>query len=204
MSTITNGTVEFERVLRPADFESKRVKVTLSFAVGDDEDPAAATARVGDMAHAEIFRMLAKKEQAVSAVVKPPKVEPPREVAQENPTTNPDAATADQSIKTATPATTTSDPPVVVEPVAPSTAPIGDASPSDIVEVANPTDAELQAACQRARSRGCTPDQLKELIATMVPQPGMRVVHITDPAGRAAALAKIDALQAGAATTGDY
>lgn len=34
--TITNGTVEYERVTRPAEFESKRAKATLFFVVDDD------------------------------------------------------------------------------------------------------------------------------------------------------------------------
>ncbi len=66
---ITNGVVEFERVVRPADFESKRVKVSLSFAVDDGEDAAVASARVGDMAHVEVFRMLRKAETANAAPV---------------------------------------------------------------------------------------------------------------------------------------
>lgn len=64
MMTITNGTVELERSVRPADFETRRVRVSLSYTVDDGADPAAITAAVGDMAFAEIWRQLRRSETA--------------------------------------------------------------------------------------------------------------------------------------------
>lgn len=59
---ITNGTVEIERVLRPADFESKRVKVALSFAIDEAEEAAHVIEHVGQMAHDKLMGMLHRVE----------------------------------------------------------------------------------------------------------------------------------------------
>jgi hypothetical protein len=56
--TITNGTVAYERNVRPADFESKKASVTLSFTVEDGSDPAPVVAKVFAMAVAEVHRRL--------------------------------------------------------------------------------------------------------------------------------------------------
>lgn len=62
---ITNGTVEYERVVRPADYESKRAKVSLTFAVEEDgSDPAAVANTVMRMAMAEVHRTLGVKGAA--------------------------------------------------------------------------------------------------------------------------------------------
>ncbi len=55
---VTNGVVEYGRVTKPADYESKSAKVSLSFAVDDGADPAEVTAKVFDMAVAEVHRRL--------------------------------------------------------------------------------------------------------------------------------------------------
>lgn len=55
---VTNGIVEYERVVKPADYESKRFKVSLSFAIDDGADAAAATAKIGDLVVAEVHRRL--------------------------------------------------------------------------------------------------------------------------------------------------
>lgn len=56
--TITNGTVCYERNVRPADFESKKASVTLSFAVAEDSDPAPVVTKVMDLAVSEVHRRL--------------------------------------------------------------------------------------------------------------------------------------------------
>jgi hypothetical protein len=50
--------------MRPADFESKQAKVTLSFTVEDGSDPAPVVAKVFDMAVAEVHRRLGLLTQA--------------------------------------------------------------------------------------------------------------------------------------------
>lgn len=91
--TITNGTVEYERTVRPADFESKKAKVSLSFAVEDGSDPAPVVAKVMDMAVAEVHRRLGlavdypQVDVAKVAAEKTKRAKaPPAEVPAENPT----------------------------------------------------------------------------------------------------------------------
>lgn len=144
MPTITNGVVEFERQLRPADYENKRVKVTLSFAVDDDDDPETAMAVVADMAWAQVFKTLRKPETATAAppaqpAPKPAVVKPPAAVVKM------DAAEAaqnamdgldDRAIKQAT-----------VEP---------EGSILPLV-----TDAEIDKVIFGVRGRGVSPEQIK-------------------------------------------
>lgn len=140
MPTITNGVIEFERVTRPADFESKRVKVTLSFAVDDDDDddPETAMAIVADMAWAQVFKTLRKSETATAAPLasKPAVVKPPA---------------AAKPVVVVEPAMTNGGTPsaVVVEPE-----PEGSILP--LV-----TDAEIDKAIFGARGRGVSPEQIK-------------------------------------------
>ena len=56
MLQVTNATVEFGRTLKPADFESKPVRVVLSGVLDSPE----ALAVLGDMAYTEAMRLLAK------------------------------------------------------------------------------------------------------------------------------------------------
>lgn len=73
---ITNGTVTFERTLRPADFESKKASVTLSFAIdvdGNDENESVVIDRIGGLARQSCLGMLGLVEQ-------PPKALPAHEL----------------------------------------------------------------------------------------------------------------------------
>ena len=56
--TITNGTVEYGRVTKPADYESKSAKVMFGFAVAEGADPAAITDHVMSLAVAEVHKRL--------------------------------------------------------------------------------------------------------------------------------------------------
>lgn len=98
--TVTNGTVEFERVVRPADFESKRVKVSLTYAIGEDTDAATVAAAVGDMAHAEVMRMLRKPETKVVPAAKPV-AEPPKGATSPPPPADPPPAAEPPSLPAA-------------------------------------------------------------------------------------------------------
>ena len=61
---ITNGIVEFERSVTPAQYEKKAAKVTLHFTVDEGEELASVMARVADVAHAEVFALLRKPESS--------------------------------------------------------------------------------------------------------------------------------------------
>lgn len=56
---ITNGSVEYTRTVRPADFEGKTPKVVLSFNIAEGSDPAMATAKVMGIAVEMVERALA-------------------------------------------------------------------------------------------------------------------------------------------------
>lgn len=167
---ITNGVVEFERVARPADFESKRAKVSLSFAIADGEDAASVSARVGDMAAVEVYRLLARPEKVEP--VKPPVTKPPP------------AAT---EVKTPTVPDPIADAPTVVSTVE-------EAAPPAV------TDAHLDAAVRKARERTVTPDQIKAAILGYTKQPGVSMKSLDPPARAAlvAALDALKPLQAAA------
>ena len=146
MPTVTNGTIEFERQLRPADYENKRAKVTLSFAVDDNDDPATAMAIVADLAWAQVFKTLRKPETAPVA--------PPAQSAPKPAVTKPPAAVK----------------PAVVEPTAPEQPPAVEqdqreqnSEPQEpegsILPVV--TDQEIDKVIFGARGRGVSPEQIK-------------------------------------------
>lgn len=62
---ITNGTVEIERQVRPADYESKKVKVALSFAIDEAEKAEHVIEHVAAMAHDHVMAALKRVETAV-------------------------------------------------------------------------------------------------------------------------------------------
>src|SRR5229473_690271 len=125
MSTITNGTLVVERVLRPADFESKRASVSLSFAIEEGEDAEAVVERVGQMAHAQVMGLVRRPETLVggAALRRPPK-------AAEAPVAAPTNATA-----------------IPEEPDLSGATPM-------VAEAKLVTDAVLKAAFHAARARG--------------------------------------------------
>jgi hypothetical protein len=55
---VTNGTVEYSRMVRPADFEHQTFKVSYSFVVNEGEDHAAVTAEIADEAVAIVHGRL--------------------------------------------------------------------------------------------------------------------------------------------------
>jgi hypothetical protein len=89
---ITNGTVEYGRNVKVADFENKSAKVSLSFGVEDGMDPLLATSLVFDMAVAEVHRRLGlpvdyPQVDVAKVVAKRTRAKtPPAEVPEENPT----------------------------------------------------------------------------------------------------------------------
>lgn len=83
--SITNGTIVVERVTRPADFESKRVSVSLSFTIEEGEAADDWISRIGVLAHTKMMEMLRRPEAASVSNVrdqpKPVKV-PPKAAAE--------------------------------------------------------------------------------------------------------------------------
>lgn len=61
---ITNGKVTFERAVRPADYETKRAIVELSFTVADGEDAGAVVERVGQIAQEKALQLVGLKPAA--------------------------------------------------------------------------------------------------------------------------------------------
>lgn len=68
---ITNGSVEYTRTVRPADFEGKTPKVVLSFNIAEGSDPAMATAKVMGIAVEMVERALAARLTFKSEITVP-------------------------------------------------------------------------------------------------------------------------------------
>lgn len=59
MMAITNGTAEYERKVKPADYESRGAKLSLSFTIAEgDPNPELAVAKVYDTVVAEVHRRI--------------------------------------------------------------------------------------------------------------------------------------------------
>lgn len=162
--TVTNGTVEYERVVRPADFESKRFRVSFSFAVEEGADFEKATAIVGNAAQAEVHRRLGLNPSQPAAL--PAVVAPVQEVAQPAPAgkrTRKSAASADTSTAAASPASSDAASLEDDEPSpttgAPTTPPSGSESGGSEI-----SDKDLGDALQKTRMKGVTAQQLREAI----------------------------------------
>lgn len=82
---ITNGTIEFEHPKKIADYEIKRVKVSLSYSLAEGEDEDLALALVSTMVHKQVMDMLRRPEVVPVSNVrdqpKPAKV-PPKAAAE--------------------------------------------------------------------------------------------------------------------------
>jgi flagella basal body P-ring formation protein FlgA len=164
---VTNGVVEFERVTRPADYESKRGKVSLSFAVEDSEDAEAVVERVGAMAMRRALTMVGEVLQG--EVVQPRRVTktPPKPVTEEVP-----------------------------DPTVPGAEAVSDAVSTSTVEELKPvTDAMLDAAVHKARAKNIMPDQIKAEILKFTGQPGVSMKSL-DQEKRPLLIAAIEALRA--------
>lgn len=199
MPTVTNGTIEYERVVRPADFESKRFKVSLSFAIDDGSDPAAATAQVADLAVAEVHRRLGiksvevwkeaeaeadredgKKRNATMEIVPTAAdplaiTEPAQAVPEENP---PMTAVVEKPASeiAATAAPSETDPLAITEPE-----PVAEADISD-----KPlSDKDLHAAIHQAMGHKVANAEVKKVIAEFTGKPGMSVTLVPQEKRRA-------------------
>lgn len=177
---VTNGTVEYSRTVKPADYESKAAKVTLAFAVDEGEpNPEAVVARVFDMASAEVHRRLglpvAKAGIISSYDTRPTQedIDKPREKKVE-------AAAAPQPDPTLTPASPSHLPepaaPVTDDPLAitaPATAPLVLDTPVEI------TDVDLHSAVHQAiEKHKVTAVQIRDLTATFTGVPGKSMTAI--------------------------
>lgn len=194
--TVTNGIVEYARTTRPADFESKNAKVTLSFVVEEGSDPAPVVAKVMDMAVGEVHRRLGIEGvplwKAVGLPADPggevvvdvtavnaPKGRrakaPPAEVPVADPTIvapgEPASVGATAATTTAPTATPTTDPAAIGEPET--------VEPQPEAEIVY-TDADLQKAIHLAIERKVGHDAIKGLIwhADFTGLPGKRVSDI--------------------------
>ena len=86
MPTITNGSVEIERQVRPADYESKKVKVALSFVIDEAEKAEHVIEHVAAMAHDHVMAALKRVESVVAGKKEPTAaVNPPSTVSSGSP-----------------------------------------------------------------------------------------------------------------------
>lgn len=166
---ITNGTCEYGRTTRPADFESKSAKVSLSFAIEDGSDPEGAVSKVMDMCIAEVHSRLGLTSlpavavnpvtgQHMAAKVELPKVEKPKPAAKppvEVPVINPTvpAASLGSSAPPSTATLATANDPLAIEDP-------GEEEPKSL-EISNK---EIQAAARQTMERGVSYDKVKALI----------------------------------------
>ncbi|MGE3279713.1 MAG: hypothetical protein AB7H90_03355 [Alphaproteobacteria bacterium] len=152
MILVTNGTIEYGRTVKPADYENKSAKVTLSFAVEEGSDPATVISTVYDIAVAEVHRRL-----GLAAPVNTAKVETPKRIAGQD---KKEAAAAPQPDPISVPA------PTAAETAAPSSAPPATAThveASDPLAITAPepapvtpaviTDVDLRVAAAQAVER---------------------------------------------------
>ncbi len=58
MAQVTSGRVVYSRTVQPAQYESKRAEVELSFILDDNEDEAEAIRGVGRTARVECLRLV--------------------------------------------------------------------------------------------------------------------------------------------------
>lgn len=121
---ITDGSVTFERTTRPADFESKKASVTLTFTVEPGEDASLVAAEVGLIA-----------QTLGLAMVGLPKVEAPKRTRRA-------AAASAEALEQARQDPPQPDPVAIAEPEA--------AAP---IEAAPVTDKDLADACGATRQR---------------------------------------------------
>lgn len=178
--TITNGSVEYERNVRPADFESKKAKVVLSFVIEEGSDPAPVVAKVMDMAVAEVHRRLALTTDypqvdvakvAEAVATKKRAKAPPAEVPVENPT---DAAISAGSTKPSAvpvPATTSIDPAAIGEPEPIDLAKVGTVIPPI-------ADKDLHAAVQIAIEKKVLAAAIRAATQAITGNPGQSMTTI--------------------------
>lgn len=119
MFTITNGTVEYARSTRPADYEKREAKVVLTYNVDEGTDPQAAMRAVFEMAVSEVHGRVGLSTLTAPEIaemnrindLKPTtlnEVYPRQAVRQANPTTTSPAATTATSAGASVPSPSTS------------------------------------------------------------------------------------------------
>ena len=146
---VTNGTVEFERVTRPADFESKRGKVVLSFTIDEGEDAEAVVGRVGEIAIARALSMVGEK----------PVQAPPREVVAKAP--KPPVVVAQEPTAAATP-------PAEADTASGSSAPV-EADPAQPESAPAPiTDQQITDAINAALGKGVQGPDIRKTVDRVV------------------------------------
>lgn len=197
---ITNGTVTFERTIRPADFESKKASVTLSFALdadGKDGDGGEAIDRVGDLARHHALNMLGimesrpeapPMEQTVPKRTRAPRVDPAAVTIDAAPPT-PAAMTGEPAPSTvAAESVNVSDPAAIVMP------------PAAPVEVKPVSDKDLTAACNAAVARKVDPVVVRLTLGKLAGKAEGVTGSVADiaPDNRADALKTITELKAAA------
>ncbi len=97
---ITNGTVEYERSVKPDDDETRGARVMLSYRVAEGSDPEAVMAQVFDMAAREVHRQVGLSINPTPywapavALDAGDTLKTAPAVPQENPTMKPDASSA--------------------------------------------------------------------------------------------------------------
>jgi len=81
--TVTNGTVEYSRTIRPADFESKVSRATLSFNIAEGSDPAVVLAKVSAIAKEQVHAELGlPHNRGLTPENRPQVVAPPAETGE--------------------------------------------------------------------------------------------------------------------------
>lgn len=171
--TITNGVVEYERVTRPADFESKRAKVSLSFAIEDGSDPAAVVAKVMGMAVGQVHVTVGLAPREVPPAVVEAKIEAAKQEKAKRTAKTPPAEVASLEIKhteNTVVEVVDLDPTAIVEPVAAE--PAADDGPVEY------SDHDLKSAVHLAIEKKVGNEEVVKLIREFTGVPGKRIPDI--------------------------
>lgn len=179
---ITNGTVEYGRTVKPADFESKVAKVSLNFAVAETEtNPDAVIAKVFDMAMGEVHRRLGLNgpaytqrmvETPTAQVEKPAAQVVKLSAAEVNGLSGKGAAAAPQSNPTVAPPKTAPNGATNADPL--------NMAPSSPVTPASSTGASPTAASSVAPAPAPVADPLAIVPTATAPVDTSKPVTITD------------------------
>lgn len=196
MFTITNGTVEYERVTKPGDYEKRAAKVVLSYNVDEGTDPQAAMRAVFEMAVAEVHGQVGLVAAAPAELLS--RYEAPV-VQQARPTPTATTAGAGTVEAAATPGPTaspTATPPnpfaiggkaakPAVNPTPITAAPTATVEPASEPSPAaadpvmdNLTDSDLHAVAQTAIEKKIDPNKVRAITAKYAGAMGMTISMI--------------------------
>lgn len=186
--TITNGTVSFTRMLKPADYEKKEVSVSLSFGVEDGADPDKVVAFVGAMARDHVLRMLHLPEDVRAFAAGPADAPAARDTGG---VTDSETRKRRQRGPTEVQRQIAADEHAALEAREPGKRGEDPTLPAAI------TDNALMTAINAARARGVSPDRIKaEVISRYVTTPGASVMTVAQEQ-RMGLLTELDAMTAG-------